>query len=154
VAFLPDSQHPEIMAHMIPPLNNEEPNLQSKLDGLNDPGFKHFNNLDRMESDSLNQPILECSAKSLPICRICLSEQDDDIKNPLISPCKCCGTMSTVHARCLRSWLDSKKETRETDSTSSFQWTIIRCELCHTVYPREFLIDGKFAINLFEYNMP
>ena len=34
------------------------------------------------------------------ICRICLGEEqlEDD---PLFSPCKCAGTMSYVHLKCL-----------------------------------------------------
>ena len=30
------------------------------------------------------------------VCRICLSE-DTDSENPLISPCKCAGTMKLIH---------------------------------------------------------
>ena len=61
--------------------------------------------------------------------------RNNDEPNPLISVCKCSGSVKLVHLNCLRSWLDSKKETRVTDSTSSYQWTIIRCELCHHPYP-------------------
>ena len=40
---------------------------------------------------------------SLPICRICLSEEGDDQRNinPLFSPCKCAGTMKYIHLNCL-----------------------------------------------------
>jgi E3 ubiquitin-protein ligase DOA10 len=70
------------------------------------------------------------------MCRICWQEEisskgsaqksqenvnkNNDEPNPLISVCKCSGSVKLVHLYCLRSWLDSKKETRVTDSTSSY----------------------------------
>lgn len=41
------------------------------------------------------------------ICRICLSE-DSDKDNPMISPCKCAGTMKFIHLECLKEWLNCK----------------------------------------------
>jgi hypothetical protein len=35
------------------------------------------------------------------MCRICFSD-DSDKENPLISPCKCSGSMQYVHLNCLR----------------------------------------------------
>lgn len=51
------------------------------------------------------------------VCRICWgTEQEDnanaksdDEPNPLISPCKCTGTMGQIHLKCLRSWLETKR---------------------------------------------
>lgn len=41
-------------------------------------------------------------------CRICLDEGNEfDEKNPLISPCKCAGTMRYIHAECLTTWLNT-----------------------------------------------
>mmetsp|Transcript_22082 Transcript_22082/g.25384 ORF Transcript_22082/g.25384 Transcript_22082/m.25384 type:complete len:80 (+) Transcript_22082:362-601(+) len=42
------------------------------------------------------------------VCRICLSEDAGDDKDPLISPCKCSGTMKHIHLKCLTEWLESK----------------------------------------------
>ncbi|CDW87477.1 fha domain [Stylonychia lemnae] len=36
----------------------------------------------------------------IPLCRICLSEEND-LENPLFSPCKCKGTMKFIHLQCL-----------------------------------------------------
>ncbi|NXJ64411.1 MARH3 ligase, partial [Rostratula benghalensis] len=49
-----------------------------------------------------------------PMCRICHegSSQED-----LLSPCKCTGTLGTIHRSCLEHWLSS--------SNTSY------CELCH-----------------------
>lgn len=90
----------------------------------------------------------------MPICRICLSELEEDIiKNPLISPCLCKGTMSVVHICCLRQWLESRRETRTTESTHSYQWTIIRCELCHMLYPLNYISYG-LSHQIFQFDIP
>lgn len=47
------------------------------------------------------------ASKGDMVCRICLSE-DSDMENPLISPCKCSGTMKFIHLDCLKEWLNSK----------------------------------------------
>lgn len=91
---------------------------------------------------------------SLPWCRICLSDREDDsVRNPFVSPCYCKGTMSLVHINCLRMWLQSKRETRETPTTSSFQWTLIRCELCQFLYPMSLVVNGT-VFPLFQFDKP
>lgn len=35
------------------------------------------------------------------VCRICLSKMAS-LANPLVSPCKCSGTMKFLHLKCLR----------------------------------------------------
>lgn len=55
------------------------------------------------------------------ICKICL---DDKLSAPLISPCKCSGTMKFIHEECLKTWILSKSE----DITRS------KCELCHFTF--------------------
>ena len=46
------------------------------------------------------------------VCRICLEEEDpqDQLTNPFITPCKCIGSMKFIHVRCVRDWLDAKKQ--------------------------------------------
>jgi hypothetical protein len=46
-------------------------------------------------------------SKSEMVCRICLAE-DSDHDNPMISPCKCSGTMKFIHLECLKEWLSCK----------------------------------------------
>jgi hypothetical protein len=52
------------------------------------------------------------NASSSKVCRICLGD-DDDNDNPLIEPCKCAGTMSSIHIECLQNWLNSKRSFKE-----------------------------------------
>jgi hypothetical protein len=51
----------------------------------------------------------ELCLESGKCCRICLEEEDDDVKNPFITPCKCQGSTKFIHVNCIRSWLDTKK---------------------------------------------
>jgi len=147
------------MAHAVPPLNHErspEVRLAHKI-FLNDLGARfeksQVHKDQDMDIESLN--FAASPAKSLPICRICLSDIEDDItQNPLVSPCHCKGTMNFIHIKCLKGWIDSKRETRTTDSTHSYQWTIIRCELCHVPYPMDFIMPNGRAFKLYEYEIP
>jgi E3 ubiquitin-protein ligase DOA10 len=43
------------------------------------------------------------------VCRICLGEEENQIDNPLIAPCKCAGSMGLIHLDCLKEWLKGKK---------------------------------------------
>lgn len=74
------------------------------------------------------------------ICRICLSN-DSDSTNPLISPCKCAGSMKFIHLLCLRHWLNSRMISRNTDNCVSYSWKSIDCEICKSIIP--FSLDGK-----------
>ncbi|KAI4497878.1 hypothetical protein M0802_006994 [Mischocyttarus mexicanus] len=51
------------------------------------------------------------------VCRIC---HTNTLKEPLVSPCRCKGTLANVHLSCLEKWLNQ--------SCRSY------CELCHYQY--------------------
>lgn len=60
--------------------------------------------------------------------RIWLMEGDlNDVESnnwdgPIISPWKCAGTMKYIHLNCLKGWLDSKRQHRETPRVNSYFW--------------------------------
>lgn len=85
-------------------------------------------------------------------CRICLSEMNEQ-ENPLISPCICAGTMKYIHIKCLQQFLRSKLANRSTDSTISFAWKKLGCDLCKKPYPYKFVLGGK-VIELLEIPKP
>lgn len=68
--------------------------------------------------------------QDLPICRICLSEEEPN--NPLISPCGCTGSMKYMHVDCLKTWLEGKKHMRELTVVNSYIWKNLECEVCKT----------------------
>ena len=43
----------------------------------------------------------DTSSNAAKVCRICLGEDEEETDNPLIEPCKCSGTMSSIHIACL-----------------------------------------------------
>ena len=76
------------------------------------------------------------------MCRICLSNESE-ANNPLISPCKCSGSMKFIHLMCLRQWLNSRKVSRTTDNCISFTWKSIDCEICKSNIPFSLDRIGK-----------
>ncbi|XP_058513446.1 E3 ubiquitin-protein ligase MARCHF1 isoform X2 [Ochotona princeps] len=53
---------------------------------------------------SLQQPSVTCD-DHLEVCRICHCEGDEE--SPLITPCRCTGTLRFVHQSCLHQWIKS-----------------------------------------------
>jgi pSer/pThr/pTyr-binding forkhead associated (FHA) protein len=80
-------------------------------------------------------------------CRICLGEEEDDEveENPLISPCKCNGTMQYIHLECLKKWLDSKIHTKLTPYTFSYNWKNLVCELWGEKLQDSYVINGRMT---------
>jgi len=71
--------------------------------------------LEAKDADRINPT--KVSEESENQCRICWGTEEEDMKksefaeefNPLISPCKCAGTMGMIHLKCLRGWLETKR---------------------------------------------
>lgn len=81
-------------------------------------------------------------------CRVCLSELSEAIQpDPLVSACKCAGSMKWIHLSCLRTWMRGrlnmtsvKKICRihiwqNDDSATCVFWRPLECELCQHPYP-------------------
>ncbi|CAG9313781.1 unnamed protein product [Blepharisma stoltei] len=62
-------------------------------------------------------------------CRICYEIADDE--NPLISPCKCSGSMKYIHEHCLKIWLLSIDEDLDKG----------KCDICKV----EFIMDFEIV---------
>lgn len=103
-----------------------------------------------------SQPKSKSSRGSLSqfTCRIWLSTGSEfDGDNGLISPCKCTGTVKYVHENCLKAWLNSKRESKETPYSNSYYWKDLSCELCKTVYPDAVVHSGKL-VRIVDYQVP
>lgn len=85
-------------------------------------------------------------------CRICLSDKHAS-ENPLISPCKCDGTMKYIHLNCLQHWMRSRLTTKSTENAVSFTWNTLNCELCKRPFPNSLLKEGK-VIELIDIPKP
>ena len=92
------------------------------------------------EMDSYYQQIRRQKGK---ICRICFCEEDNPIKNPLICPCICKGSMKYIHYYCLKNWLNLKIESdlgyeinsEDEQPTITYNTKDISCELCKEKLP-------------------
>ena len=74
-------------------------------------------------------------------CKICWGTEAEDAlaakeagveeePNPLISPCKCTGTQGTIHLKCLRGWLETKRTRKVHRGQVMLKFNKIDCEIC------------------------
>lgn len=68
----------------------------------------------------------------------------------MISPCSCTGSMKDVHLECLKEWIRNKRNIRDLKNTRSFNWRMLKCELCNAIYENEFFHKSK-RYKLLEY---
>ena len=105
--------------------------------------------------------------QSLEVCRICYDSGEE--ANPLISPCKCSGSMQYVHLQCLRKWMDGRLSVNNGDqqnkssagaTTVSYFWRNLDCELCKLSYPTSVECPSKASstgvetVDLYELPKP
>lgn len=115
--------------------------IQGVVQDLNDPNFK----LADLVNLRMNTDLSEENGFTFKLpCRICLSEMYVN-ENPLISPCKCMGTMKYIHLNCLQMCLKSKINTRSSEFALSFSWKTMSCDLCRKPYPHKFCIAGNIV---------
>lgn len=75
-------------------------------------------------------------------CRICLGSDIKNLTNPIISPCKCSGSMKLVHLECLRCWIKQRVDIQERPHVTIMSWKSLNCELCKTPYPFAVYFNG------------
>jgi len=65
------------------------------------------------------------------VCRICL--EPESLGNELIHPCKCMGTVRSIHEECLKAWLASQSEDMDQ----------AKCELCKTPFSMKMKLSRR-----------
>eukprot|EP00920_Eleutheroschizon_duboscqi_P017812 GHVT01042759.1.p1 GENE.GHVT01042759.1~~GHVT01042759.1.p1 ORF type:complete len:898 (+),score=247.08 GHVT01042759.1:419-3112(+) len=81
-------------------------------------------------------PISRTTEEELPFlqCRICLQDGNASPgEDPLISPCRCRGSIEFVHVECLRHWIKGRLNLDE-ERSAVFLRTV-NCELCKANFP-------------------
>eukprot|EP00826_Nyctotherus_ovalis_P041191 TRINITY_DN411_c0_g1_i28.p1 TRINITY_DN411_c0_g1~~TRINITY_DN411_c0_g1_i28.p1 ORF type:complete len:363 (+),score=110.01 TRINITY_DN411_c0_g1_i28:201-1289(+) len=68
------------------------------------------------------------------VCKICFGTEESP-ENPLLSICKCTGSMKFIHYLCLKMWLHSNAIERIAPQVISYYWKSFHCEICTTSYP-------------------
>lgn len=94
----------------------------------------------KTNNDFLESVSVKRVADETLTCRICFIE--DQETDPLISVCKCLGSIQYIHLNCLRSWILSKLTPGEETPELKFLKTI-HCELCREKLPILLTIEGK-----------
>ena len=79
------------------------------------------------------------------ICRICYTEEEDELENPIVQPCRCSGSCKYIHLNCLKHWINTKSclKVDENEFCSVFVFTECKCELCKAKLPDLVYHNGK-----------
>ena len=93
-------------------------------------------------------PIIYLKKQKQKTCRICY-ESSSNIKNPLINPCNCKGSMKYIHYNCLLSWMENKikipNDKYNKNEYIFYDKSLLKCELCKNNFPYYI----KFNNNLY-----
>jgi E3 ubiquitin-protein ligase DOA10 len=61
------------------------------------------------------------------------------------------GSVGSIHLKCLQSWLEVKRQAKNSVNFSSFFWKTFECEICKKAYPLMIKAgDQKFNLVQFE----
>jgi hypothetical protein len=86
-------------------------------------------------------------------CRICLTD-DNESDNMLIRlPCKCKGSLKTIHVSCIQQWLKSKLTTKIYTYMTIYTFKNLECEICKTHLPERIKYKNEI-INFIELPKP
>ena len=140
--------------------NATDSNLEEKiqilnLNKMNNNKNKSSDNNIKSENDNANNNniIIENKAKKLKplvikspkICRICYSEEESPLDNPLVQPCKCSGSLKYIHLNCLKHWIMTRSclKVEEGEFCSVFLFKEVECEICKEKLPDLVNHKGK-----------
>lgn len=89
--------------------------------------------------------MMVCSIIKKAPCRICFDETCSD-EDPIISPCVCSGSISGIHLKCLKQWLDVKTIVKKKAKPHVTTWdlTKFKCEVCNSFIPGTLPFKGPF----------
>ena len=105
-----------------------------------------INACDRVSNEAEEGPVEAKACDDQPkdendTCKICFNATSDPT-NPLISACKCTGTMKFIHFQCLKAWMSLKLVVKESPMVKSYFWKSFECEICKSSYPYCILHTG------------
>ena len=85
------------------------------------------------QSSARNNELNNCNQK--PYCRLCY-QTESSISDPLISPCKCSGSMKYIHLSCLKNSIKLKYHKKSEAYYDIFLFQNYSCEICLSMYPK------------------
>lgn len=74
-------------------------------------------------------------------CKVCWGDEQSS-ENPLLSSCKCDGSVRFIHFACLKHWLKQKLHLKNEKHCDSYTWKQFECEICKKPYPYVFRSNG------------
>ena len=97
------------------------------------------NNIEKKESKKIK-------LKNSRICRICYLEEESELDNPLVHPCKCSGSLKYIHLKCLKHWIMTKscQKVEESDFCNVFLFKEVECEICKMQFPDLIKHNGQY----------
>ena len=97
------------------------------------------NNIEKKESKKIK-------LKNSRICRICYLEEESELDDPLVHPCKCSGSLKYIHLKCLKHWIMTKscQKVEESDFCNVFLFKEVECEICKMQFPDLIKHNGKY----------
>jgi len=132
-----------------PPADHQNSqNSEDNSDDINDPNNIHIITEehpiqeDKKEDPKIIEENKKLDTKDVIMCRICQAE-DNTIENPLVSPCKCAGSIKYIHVQCMRAWFKSKLISRVIRNTTSYSIKGLECELCKQKFSMNIDHNGK-----------
>lgn len=99
---------------------------------------------------------LNNSQQSVLSCRICWGQEEDeeeDVFNPLISPCNCSGSISLIHLKCLKGWLETKRTMKLHKGQVIIKFNKLDCELCKQNFPFQ-ITHGDKILDIVDIDKP
>ena len=133
-------------------LNNEiNESLNTYLEN-NDKSIKTNIKLVKTSKISLHKAM---KLKKKKKCRICYSDEENPILNPLIQPCSCSGSLRYIHYYCLLHWLSTKismKKINFSDNNFFYIYPVnrIECEICREKLP-EYIKHNNMIYSLINF---
>jgi hypothetical protein len=92
-------------------------------------------------------------SKATVACRFCWGT-DSTEENPCIVPCKCSGSVGFIHFECLKNWLATKLQRKESQYLVSLYWKTFECEICKQAYPYLFKTQRQKVYKLVDAQLP
>lgn len=84
-----------------------------------------------------------------------MAEEENPVEDPLITPCKCDGSLKYIHHSCLKQWFKGKRIVKQyNEVVTTFFWYDLQCELCKTQYPYAIKTPDGTYVNIIEYEKP
>ena len=134
--------------------NNKEKDIieesKASANGVNDHEISEdgvTNNQKEIVINNASELSVQDSSRNLkPTCRICFLTNSDE-ENPLISPCKCSGSMKNIHYLCLKKCIEIKIIKKTEQNYKFYTWKSFTCEICKSEYPKYIRIkDSLFSL--------